>query len=624
MNKYNDKFPLGIIIFDKNQKCLFSNEFINKLMGKKNNEIISYTEYEKLMETYDKNKYSILNQSINDTVLVLVRNYNNINPESIDKVITFQDLDYFKSYESEYRNVSDKIIKDQSIFLSNMSHELFTPLTGVKGNIDLMKFTHLNKTQKKHIEDIEDSCFNLITVVNDILDYAKLVNNQVSLKKELVDLDELLETLNSMMIFKIIDKGLQLKFTFKTNISKKFETDRDRLLQILVNLIGNSIKFTKKGLIELEIIGISIDDFLTLLKEKDFTIYNTLRDTDLLNNYNFIRFNIKDTGCGIKLKDQDKLFKSFNQIKQDITKTYPGTGLGLVIARELLKLLNGAIWLEQSIPNEGSIFSFILPVYEIETDYRNYFKNKTILIIDKQFKRRIILSRYLTKNNSDILPFNNIEEALLLKEKIIHLIIIDDDFTDIISNINIFKNIPIIYLSEFNDNFVESNINKICYNKIKLSGILNNVIEHIEILPIENTKQQINILLTEDNISNQKVILSFLNKLNYNNVKVVDNGKDCVDYLQNNMNVHIVLLDIKMPIMDGEEAFKIMKNWYKQHNIIIQPYFIVLTAYYLKEDKHNYLNMGFNEYIPKPIDILKLEQTLERCVQKVIQRNQFQ
>jgi len=378
-----------------------------------------------------------------------------------------------------------------------------------------------------------------------------------------------------------------------------------------------------------------------------FINLNIYLDKNTTDDFNFvIRFDISDSGCGINNQDYNKLFKSFTQLdNRSTTKFYPGTGLGLVISKELVELMHGKIWLEKS-SDEGSTFSFIIPlnkgndVIENENSNIDVLKNKNVLIIDDNLHNRISLSGIVTKWNMSPQVFSNAEEALYftrIKEYDLGLIDIcmpninGLSFAKYLKLQNEFNNktMPLIALSSLNDNknskiyndistifnaclikpYKESLLQKICIN------IFNNDVSDndIKINNITNFKKNLKILLAEDIHINQKIICNFLNKLGFNEIDVVSNGKDCIELIYKN-NYDIILLDIKMPIMTGEEVIAIIR----QETLLRKSYIIAITAYCLIDDKKRFIDMGFDDYLPKPINLKDLDKCMNKFLNKLL------
>ena len=312
--------------------------------------------------------------------------------------------------------------------------------------------------------------------------------------------------------------------------------------------------------------------------------------------------------------------------------------------------MNGCIWLEKSECNRGSTFSFILStkiyndknelILQDSNEYNNtVLKNKNVLIIDDNFYNRISLTGVISKWGMHPHAFGDAEEAIHFTKIIKFDIGLIDLCMPKMDGITFAKklgehniNIPLIALSSLCDNdseldiYFQSSIIKpykelylknICINLLnnKSNTVINKVqttIEYLETIDTFNLKDSIRILLADDIQINQKIIVYFLNKLNFNNIQVVNNGKECLNLMENNY-FDLILLDIRMPILNGEETLKQIKILNKYN-----PYIIAVTAYCLLEDKQKYLDMGFNDYLPKPIDINKLKKCMNKFIETIL------
>jgi CheY-like chemotaxis protein len=373
----------------------------------------------------------------------------------------------------------------------------------------------------------------------------------------------------------------------------------------------------------------------------------------------YLKFSITDTGCGITQSERPKLFKSFSQIDNHVTaKIYQGTGLGLAISKELVELMCGCIWLDKSIPTKGSTFCFVISCkvsedVERKDDFKEcILKNINVLILDDNLVNRLSVSGMITKWGMKPHAYSNSEEALYFARLIkfdIGLIDIcmpkidGPAFATRLKEQKEYKNnsFPLIALSSFTDKISinpmlfkshllkpikESKLKQICIQTLQDTitpnndtNYINNTTEHnskptLQSYMIQNDittlKDNIRILLAEDVYINQKVIISFLNKLGFHNITTADNGQQCYElFLKNTFDV--ILLDIRMPIMDGEVVLTKIIEHCNKNQYTKKPYIIAVTAYCLKEDKDKYLSMGFDDYIPKPVALSTLRQCMD-------------
>lgn len=687
-----DNLPVGIIRFNDKHRCIYANRFVINLLGldiSNQDENISEIylnaihmddrklEKEICLQFRNTRKecnstFRIFNKKTNEyRWMINKRNVIYLHDNTISYVFTLQDVNENKLLEIQLRNQTlraEEAYNHKSIFLANMSHEIRTPLNGVIGMLTLLEDTKLSNDQEDYISMIKECSYNLMTIINDILDYSKLEVGKISLDMRSMNLRECLESTNDIIVSKLYEKSLEYTYDIDNQIPEKIYGDQNRLKQVLLNLLNNSIKFTDKGNIILHIKKIETVEYEYLKQtysqtsNPKYPFENISDHEDVCSDNIYLRFDIIDTGCGIDKSDNHKLFKSFSQIDNQVTsKIYQGTGLGLAISKELVELMGGFIWLDSSEINIGSKFSFIIPTLEckiIETENisDNVLHNANVLIVDDNIHNRISLTAMVTKWGMKPYVFSNGEEALYFTK----LMKFDIGLIDVcmpkmdgqtfanklreqidFSN----KDLTLIAVSSLGDKLTskskhfkthiikpikESKLKKICIDLLQKRQILVKNIENTQdqfqkIIQIDKyidqnnfleLKSNVRIMLAEDVYINQKVVISFLNKLGYDNIQVVDNGKQCLDVAKNN-NFDVILLDIRMPLMNGDV---VLQELHKHYNKINQqnPYIVAVTAYCLREDKQKYLNMGFDYYIPKPITINDLKKCLDNFVEDTL------
>jgi len=247
----------------------------------------------------------------------------------------------------------------KSNFLANMSHEIRTPMNSILGMIYILKGTNLDEKQQQHLNKIELASNTLLKVINDILDFSKIEAKKLILHKEIFSVATLLLELENVVKVKADEKGLLLRFEVEKDIPREFFGDSLRLMQVLINLISNGIKFTTEGEVVLHIQKIKT---------------------------NLYKFSVKDTGMGLETSKIDTLFEAFTQADESITRKYGGTGLGLSISKQLVELMGGTITIESKI-GEGSNFSFELPLEECDENNGvcgQFIQNTTYTILEKE------------------------------------------------------------------------------------------------------------------------------------------------------------------------------------------------------------------------------------------------
>ncbi len=500
----------------------------------------------------------------------------------------------------------------KSEFLAIMSHEIRTPMNGVIGMTSILADTELTEMQQDCVRTINSSGESLMVVINDILDFSKIESGRMELESRTFDLRHCVEEALDLFAAQIRIKHLDAIYLVAPDVPSQLIGDAMRLRQILVNLIGNAIKFTSQGEI-----AINVE-----CREQAEGIYHLV-------------FSVNDTGIGISQAGVEKLFKAFQQVDTSTTRKYGGTGLGLVISKRLAEIMGGTIWVE-SAPGSGSTFFFSVrlkasseapPVHELPLS-ADLVSHAVLIVDDNATNRRVLEIQLRTWGMKPVSASTGTEGLQTMEKQAFDVVLMDLQMPEM-DGLTLAKAIrkrwptPIILLSSSGeiiadeDDLFQAQISK----PIKQSSLFNalqKVVGGKSSTPLRQAGKKLEptlainyplrILLAEDNAVNQQVGLLMLSRLGYQADLAAD-GRFAITAVEKS-EYDLILMDIQMPNLDGIDAARAIRQVLGTRC----PPIFALTAEALEGDKQRFLALGFDGYLSKPLQIKTLQETLKTVV----------